>query len=491
MIADASAPPLEPFERRSVIPAGLLSIVLIVAAGGYGFQRDELYYMANGHHPAWGYVDHPPLTPMVGKLSQAIFGDSLRGLRILPALFAGVIIIVAALLCREIGGSRGAQLLAAVATATTSVAFAFGHLLMTPTLDVISWSFFILLLCRLVRTGDQRWWLAIGAVLGIGLMNKFTVLFAIASYGLGLLLTPQRRLLLSWWLVGGALIALVLWAPNLWWQIDHSWPIFDFTRAVADEAGSNRIGLLPLQFLLPGPPVAIGAAVGWWHLVRKPRLQPYRFVALGFLICVVLLFVTGGKPYYSAGAMPALIAAGAIVIHRPGHDRRLSLSGWLALNLIVSALIALPIIPASHIGDTPIGDINADAIEAIGWPVFMDQVEAVVDHIPAEQRATAVIFTGNYGEAGAIDYYGPARGLPPVFSAHNSYADFGMPSGSAGPVVIIGYDDPTQWFDGCTSHGQIHSQYDLDNEENGAPLWLCAAPVRPWADLWPDLRHIS
>jgi 4-amino-4-deoxy-L-arabinose transferase-like glycosyltransferase len=468
-------------------PAGVLLTALLIGAGGYGFQRDELYFIANADHPAWGYVDHPPLTPMIGLVSRTIFGDTLRGSRTLPAVLAALIVVMSALICREMGGSRGAQLLAATATATSAIAMAFGHMVMTPTVDVLAWSTAIWLICRIVRTSDPHWWLAVGAVLGVGLLNKFTILFAIAGYGLALLLTPQRRLLFNPWLLSGAAIALLMWAPNIWWQIDHDWPIFEFTEAIADEAAGNRAGLLPFQILLIGPPIAIGAGVGWWHLARTQG--PYRFVAFGFAIVLVLLMATGGKPYYSAGALPALVAAGAISVHTWCVGHRRTTVTVLAINCAINAGIALPIVPASHLAATPIADVNGDAAEANGWPEFIDQVTTVVQRIPATGRSTTVIFTGNYGEAGAIDRFG--TDLPPVYSGHNSYADFGMPSGSQGPVVVVGYTYPSEWFDGCIAEGEIESPHGIDNEEDGAPLWLCDAPTRPWKEMWPLLRHIS
>lgn len=464
--------------------------VLVTFAGGYGFHRDELYFMANARHPAWGYVDHPPMTPMLGWLSQQLFGDTVRGVRVLPALVAALFVAATVLVCRELGGDARAQRFAAIVTSTTAFTLALGHMLTTPSLDVLWWTLALLVLIRIVRTSDPRWWLVLGTVLGLGLLNKFTVLFAIASYGAALLWQPERVVLRNRWVAGGVLITVLVWSPHLWWQVRHHWPLFEFTRAIADEATDNRLTMLPLQVLLIGPPVFAVAVAGWRRLMSDRAWRPYRFVAVGPVVCIALLLVTGGKPYYSTGAMPAVLAAGSIVI--ADHTTRWTRWGvLLAANLAINAVIGLPVLPVSVVGDSPVAALNPDVLETIGWPQFVDQVAAVADLIPADRRAAAVVMTGNYGEAGALERWGRSRGLPPVYSGHNSYRDFGVPPGSTGPVVVVGWDDPTSLFRGCTREATLHTRFDVDAEEKGRLVWLCDAPVRPWAELWPVLRHVD
>lgn len=464
--------------------------VLVAFAGGYGFHRDELYFMANARHPAWGYVDHPPMTPMLGWLSQQLFGDTVRGLRVLPALVAALFVAATVLVCRELGGDARAQRFAAIVTSTTAFTLALGHMLTTPSLDVLWWTLALLVLIRIVRTSDPRWWLVLGTVLGLGLLNKFTVLFAIASYGAALLWQPERAVLRNRWVAGGVLITVLVWSPHLWWQVRHHWPLFEFTRAIADEATDNRLTMLPLQVLLIGPPVFAVAVAGWRRLMSDRAWRPYRFVAVGPVVCIALLLVTGGKPYYSTGAMPAVLAAGSIVI--ADHTTRWTRWGvLLAANLAINAVIGLPVLPVSVVGDSPVAALNPDVLETIGWPQFVDQVAAVADLIPADRRSGAVVMTGNYGEAGALERWGPSRGLPPVYSGHNSYRDFGVPPGSTGPVVVVGWDDPTSLFRGCTREATLHTRFDVDAEEKARLVWLCDAPVRPWAELWPVLRHVD
>ena len=193
------------------------------------------------------YVDHPPVTPMLGWLSQFLFGDTLFGLRALTAVVAALIVVAGAAVCAEVGGDRSAAMLTAVATATTSTVLAFGHMLTTPTVDVLVWTVSIWLLCRVIRTGDPRWFVLLGVIVGVGLLNKFTVLFAVASFGAALVLLPQRTVLASRWVVVGALVAVILWAPNLWWQARNGWPVLELSAGIADEAAENRIMAVPFQ----------------------------------------------------------------------------------------------------------------------------------------------------------------------------------------------------------------------------------------------------
>ncbi len=467
-----------------------VAVALLATASRYGFHRDELYFMANAEHPAWGYVDHPPLTPMFGRLSQQLFGDSVFGLRVLPALAAAGVVALAAAISREVGGGDGARVLAAWATATTVIVLASGHMLTTPTLDVLAWTAALWVLCRIVRTADVRWFLALGVIAGIGLMNKLTFAFAPAAFGLGLLATPQRRLLANGWAAGGAGAALLIVAPHLWWQVDNGWPIFELSDGISDEAGENRLMMVPFQLLFLGLPVAAAVAVTGYRQLRGRALVPYRFVPIGFLVLLVLLLVTAGKPYYAAGALPALIGLAASDLVGWCRRHRVLVGSLLAVNAAVSVLMALPVLPVERYVDSPVSALNPEPGEMIGWPDFVDQVAALYREVD-DGSGTTVVLTGNYGEAGAIEHYGAARGLPPAYSGHNSYADVRVPPEAQGPVLVVGYGDPRWLLSGCAPIGSIVMPYDVDNEEQGMPVWRCAAPSRPWAELWPDLRHIS
>jgi 4-amino-4-deoxy-L-arabinose transferase-like glycosyltransferase len=319
----------------------MVAIVLLATASRYGFHRDELYFMANAENPAWGYVDHPPLTPMLGWLSQRLLGDSVFALRVLPALVGASVVALAAAICREVGGGDGARILAAWSTATTVVVLAVGHMLTTPTLDVLTWTAALWVLCRIVRTADVRWFLVLGAIAGVGSMNKLTFVFAAAAFGLGLVATPERRLLANGWAAAGTVIAALIVAPHLWWQVDHGWPVLELSAGIADEASENRLLMVPFQLLFVGLPIAAAVAVTSYRQLRGRTLAPYRFVPIGFVVLLVLLLVTAGKPYYAAGALPALIALAASDLIGWCRTHRFLVGALLAVNAAISAVMVL------------------------------------------------------------------------------------------------------------------------------------------------------
>jgi Dolichyl-phosphate-mannose-protein mannosyltransferase len=492
---DSPSTAVPPFARAAVVPAVSVVAVLLLVAARYGFHRDELYFIESVRHPAWGYVDNPALTPAIGWLSRRVFGDSLLGMRVLPAAEVGALVVVVAFVARELGGSARAQVLAAVLTASASFVMAIGHLLTTPTFDVLAASVVALLLVRIDRTGEQRWWLGIGATIGIGLENKYTLVLVVVSLAVGVLATGAWRRFVSRWTLAGAALAVVLWSPQLWWQIDHQWPQISFARALArDQAAENRATLVPFQLLILGPPMAPLLVAALWSLARNPRWRRVRLFVVAYGVLLLALLVTGGKGYYAAGLFAVPIAVGAIIgdewmARRTWHRAVLSVA--IGVNVVVGAVITLPVLP-QRLVDGPIGALNEDAMETIGWPSFVDQVAAVHQTVPDAQRAATVIFTADYGEAGAIDRYGATRGLGRAYSGHNSYADFGEPPGQQGPVLVVGYDDldvDDTWFMGCRLVARVHAIDHIDNEVNGEPLWLCEGPSKPWAALWAELRH--
>lgn len=487
---DNSLSPTAPLSRHVFVCAAFVAAVLLVLAPRYGFHRDELYFMTNAEHPAWGYVDHPPVTPMLGWLSQQLFGDTLFGLRALTAIVAASIVVASAAVCAELGGSRSAAVLTAAATATTSTVLAFGHMLTTPTVDVLAWTVSIWLLCRIIRTKNPKWFVLLGVVVGVGLLNKFTVLLAVASFGGALLLLPERRVLASRWVVVGAVVAVALWVPNLWWQASNGWPVVELSAGIAAEATENRIMAIPFQALFIGPPLAVGVGVGWWRQLRGRALRDTRFIAVGFVILITLLIVTAAKPYYAAGALPALTAVAAVQLIDWSRRHRRLVAGVIAVNGVVTAAIVLPLLPVSAVGNSPGAAVNPEPLEMIGWPTFVDQIATAYEDIDDGEMST-IILTANYGEAAAIDRFGPGRSLPPAYSAHNSYADVRQPAGTAGPVLVVGYRNPGEFLAGCLALDPIIIPYNIDNEEQGAPLWRCDGPQRSWEQLWPQLRHIN
>jgi hypothetical protein len=338
-------------------------------------------------------------------------------------------------------------------------------------------------------------WLAAGCVAGLALLNKSLIVFLVAALGVGLLICGPRRVLRSRWLWGGLAIALAAWSPWLLWQAAHGWPQLEVSASIAQGGSTSsqpRWALLPFQFLLVSPVLAPVWIAGLVALVRSPRLRRFRLFAVAWLVLVLAFLATGGKPYYLAGMFPVLLAAGALEVDAwldrgAIRRRRATLVAAIALSAVVSAVIALPILPVQQVG--PIVGVNPDVGETIGWPDFARTVASVY----RSAHGATVIFTSNYGEAGAIDRYGPELGLPPAYSGHNGFAEWGPPPDLPGDVVVVGLDPLAlrDEFQGCRLAASVADAAGIDNDERGTPIDLCAHPRRPWSLAWSSLRHLG
>ena len=482
-----------------VLPVAAAELVLLVAvANRYGYHRDELYFRVAARHPAWGYDDQPPLTPLIGRLSEWTFGGDPRGLRTLSAVAIAAVVVLVALIARELGAGRVGQLVAAVSAAASGAAMAVGHLLSTTTFDVLGWLAIVFLVVRILGGGDGRQWLLVGVVAGIALENKQTVLLLVASLVSGCLVDRRWDVIRSPWLWAAAVIALALWLPNLIWQAQHGWPQLDLSHKISEEDPvGNRVQLLPLQLLLIGPLLAPLWLGGLWWLVRREDARPYRPLGLAYLVLLVIVLVTGAKPYYTMGLLLALLGAGGVVAERwlrGKRVRQLALGLAVAVSALIAAALTLPFVPAREVHATPIPDVNEDAIETIGWPVFTRTVAGVWRRLPQSERSHAVVFASNYGEAGAIARFGPEFGMPHAYSGHNAFWRFGRPPDGARPIVVVGYHRRASLrriFAGCVLSARIDNGVALDNEEQGAPIWTCPRTVKTWSRLWPQLHSLN
>jgi dolichyl-phosphate-mannose-protein mannosyltransferase len=474
---------------------GIVTLALIAFAGGYGYHRDELYFLVAGRHLAWSYPDQGPLTPLVAHVMDSLSPGSLTVLRIPSALMAGATVLVSGLISHELGGRRRAQLIAAGCTAVASVVLATGHLLSTTTFDLLAWALVTWLFARAIRTGSERLWVVIGLITGIALLNKPLIPFLLVGLGVGLIVVGPRRCLRSRWLWAGLAIAVVIWSPWLLWQNAHGWPQIKVSSSIAHGgSGSSqpRWALIPFQFLLVSPVLSPVWIAGLVALGRRRRLRPFRSFAVAWVVLVVIFLVTGGKPYYVAGMFPVLLGAGAIEVDGwLGRGSKRLRGGLLAVGIVssglVSAVIAFPLLPASDTG--PVIAADSDVGETIGWPDFVREVAGVY----RAAGRPAVIFTSNYGEAGAVDRYGPALGLPQAYSGHNGFGEWGPPPDRAGPVVVVGLDETVlvDHFVGCRLVTRITNAANVDNDEWGEPVDLCAGTDHPWSRIWASLRHLG
>ena len=481
-----------------VVLIGVAVVVALVAtAWGYGYHRDELYFLAAGQHLAWAYPDQGPLVPVLARAMSAIAPGSLIALRLPSAPAAGAIVVFTGLLAGELRGGRRAQRLAAAVAAVAVIVLFTGHLLSTSTFDLLVWSATSWLVVRAVRTGADRLWLLVGAVLGVGLLNNPLPAFLAAGMLAGLMISGPRRLLRNRHVWLGAAIAVALWSPWLLWQGAHGWPQLAVAGSIAAGGSTSSTPwwqVVPFQVLLAGPVLAPIWIAGLVRLFRDPALRPVRFTGWAWVLLAVTFTATGGKPYYLAGLLPLLIGSGAAPLDGwlTGGRRRVRaalLAGAVAISAAAGAVIALPVLPARDAA--PVVAVNPDVGETIGWPDLVAAVARARQQLPA--GASVVIFTANYGEAGAVDRYGPAVGLPPAYSGHNAYGLWGPPPDGGAPVIAVGLPPSVlaAYFRDCAPAERIDNSAGIDNDERGRTISVCAGPRGSWAAIWPALRHLS
>jgi hypothetical protein len=497
---------LERFAARPVllIAAGLFVLEMALSRR-YGFHGDELYFLDAARHLQGGYVDQPILIPLLARASLSLFGVWLPGLRLWAALAVAATVVIAGLLARELGGRRNAQVLAALATATMPAVLSTGGLFETTTLDIMFWAGLALVVARVGRTGDCRYWLLGGLVLGVGLANKHSIGFFAVAIFLGALVSGGSRLVLNRWAAAGVAIAAVLTIPDLWWQAANGWPTIAMTQALNQQNG----GLGNISTWVIGQLLMVNIALAWVWVVgirflwRSDRPLWRALVWAYGLLFVLFALTTGAKSYYLAAGYVYLLAAGAV-----------RLQGWWAAHRVRSWLVAvatalttalilpvvLPILPASDIAG--LLAINAPLGEEVGWPEMVNTVGTVWFSLPPAQRANAVILTFDYSQAGAINELGPPLGLPTAVSAHNTEWFWGPGNPNASTVVAWypgnvdmtsdeAVADLSQYFLHVRVAGTISNSAGLHNQDWGGHVYICTGLKHPWGTMWSTLRHFS
>jgi 4-amino-4-deoxy-L-arabinose transferase-like glycosyltransferase len=463
--------------------------VTMAVADRYGWHRDELYYLASSRHLALGYVDYPPITPLLARIDQAIFPGSVPGLRLLTVLAGAAVIIVAALIARELGGSPLAQALAGLAVLISPMFVGANILFQTVSFDQLVWAIVCWLFVRLLRGADPREWLLLGLVFGIGLETKYTVIGLGIAILVGLLATPERRWLATRWPWLGFSIATLLLLPNITWQVGHHWDSVAYTlnhRGATD----GPIAYWVEQLLLAGPqllPIVVMGVVWLW---RNPRV---RAAAVTVIAVELFFFLAGGKAYYPAPIYPLAYAAGSIwfveaVRHR--WVRRVAVTVAVTVTLVLLP-IGLPILPAKTMADSGIWKARKDFADMYGWPELVQQVTTVYQRLPLADRGSVMILASNYGEAGALDLFG--RGLPRVVSPHLTYYYWAPAQMAPSIVIVVGYsrNDLATLFGDVQQAGTITNAYGLRNEEFGKPIWICRSPLLPLHQAWPRLKSLD
>ena len=509
--AGSGLPSRPAFAASLVLLQAALKLVLHVAVNvrtPYGFHRDELLYLGMGQHLRLWEMDFPPAIGMVAEVSRTLLGDSLTAIRFFPAVFGSGVMVLAALIARELGGGRVAQGLAAFCVLTSPLFLRSANLLQPVVMDQLIWTAALYALVRLCRGYGPGGWLLLGLVLGLGLLTKFSVAFIGLAIVVAVLVSPLRIALLTPWPWIGLASALAIGAPSLVGQIRLGLPVL---AQMADLRASQLERIGPADFLLGqllwGPAVAL-AIVGLYGLLTSPALRPFRAIGWSCVAAFAILVLFQGKPYYAGPLYPALFAAGATHLERvaDGLAGRILQAGTVAILLafgIVTFPLGVPIVPppamagyahalgveaAVRTNTGELGTLPQDYADMLGWEEQVAAVARVYHTLPTDQRKDAVVVAGNYGEAGALDFYGPRYGLPAVVSPAGSYWFFG-PGVRPGKVVItigVPKEDLRRFFDSVATAATVSHAWTVEEERN-LTVNVGTRPRTTLQQLWPSL----
>ena len=482
--------------------AAAVSLLHLLTNGRYGFHRDELQFLSDARHLDWGFVAYPPLTPFLERIGMAVFGLSLVGLRLFSVVSQALAILVTGLMARELGGGRLAQVATALSVALSPLPLFEGTEFQYTTFDYLWWVLIAYFTIRLLKTENPRWWLAIGAAMGLGLLTKYAIAFFIAGILGGVLLTRERRFLGNAWFWGGMALAVAIFLPNLVWQARHGFISLHFLQHIhTRDVGQGRTdGFLRDQFLIR---TNLFAAPLWIAgLLSFLRDRRYRLLAWMYLIPLALFIVAKGRGYYLAAAYPMLMAMGAVAGERwtasLGRLPRRTLEAVFFQGLVVIGLyacaIVLPLASGGWIKDFALRR-NGDLREEIGWDELVKTVAGIRDSLPPDQRANVGVLAGNYGEQGAIEILGPAYHLPTPISGTNSAWLRGYPVPPPSTLIVLGLSSKyaNRTLTGCRVAGHNGNLLGVGNEESHdhPDIFVCGPPRQPWPEFWKKYQDFG
>ncbi len=490
------------------VPALALLFQLVTYAQ-YGYFRDELYYLANGEHLGFGYVEHPPMIGLIAAAVRATLGDSLFAIRFLPAVAAALTAWFAGAIAREFGGARFAQVVAGLATVLAPAFLGIFGVFTMNAFDFLAWAALWWLAARALATGRDRLWLAFGVVAGIALENKISVLFLGFGVAVGLVVSRRWSVLRSRWLWLGAAAAGLLFLPYVLWEVAYGWPTIEFMR---NAIARKNVVLSPASYLaaqvvntLPALPVWV---TGLAFLLFARAARPFRPLGWAYPGALAVMLTTNAKPEYLLPAYSVLFAAGAVAFERvPGHRVGGLVRAAVVVFLVAAGAATAPYAKGLLAEDTfvryaqrlgvqspggerhSLGRLPQHFADMHGWQQLTDDVARVYRSLPAGDRAKACVFAGNYGEAGAIDLFGPRQGLPKAISGHNSYFLWG-PRGCSGEVMIfVGgtREELAEKFASVEAAATFRCT-DCMPYENGKEIWIVRGLKAPIAEAWPGVK---
>ena len=534
--------------------AGAKLLFHLLTAGRYGIFRDELYYLACSEHLAFGYVDQPPLIALIAWVSRHVLGTSLLGLRLLPALAGAALVWLTGRFTRELGGGRFAQALAALAAFAVPIFLVFHHWLTMNAFEPLFWLAAAWCVARAINTGDAKYWLWFGALVGLGMENKYTIIFFAFGIAIGLLLTSNRRFLKNKWIWLGAVLALLIFLPNLFWLVKHDFPFLQLMQNIREsgrDVARGPIAFVADQAMITNPILAPLWVAGLLWLFFGKEGRRYRIFGWAYIVMLVMFIVLKGKNYYLGPAYSLLFAAGAIAFERittrqwqtAGAVSEITLGSlplpaatataefastetagvspamratreklfpyvrgsYVALIILSSAALAplsSPLLsPEAYIRyqkalglelgkseNQPTGPLPQFFADEFGWEDMTREVAKVYYALPADERARTAIFANSYGQAGAIDFFGPKYGLPKAISNHQNYWYWGPRDYSGATVIVLGSDGK-----GDREHFQTvdvvgHTFHPYSRRDEHFPILLCRGLNQDLHTLWPSIK---
>lgn len=488
--------------RNSSVPVSVLLRTLI--NGQYGFHRDELLTYSNALHLDWGYVPYPPMTAFLARIELELFGPSLRGFRFFGAVAQSLMMFFAGLSARELGGSRSAQIVTAIAAGIGGVTLVHGSFYSYTSFDQLFWMLVAYFVILLLKSQNPRWWLAIGASIGFGMTAKYSIAFFTLGLLGALLLTPARRYLKGPWLWCGAGLALLIMLPNTVWQLQHHFASLAYLRSIHQRdiaRGWTDDFLLNQLWKTANPAMLPLWLAGLWYLFRHAEGKRYQMLGWMYVITLVALLAARGRDYYLAPAYPMLIAAGAVwgerwvssLSFRAAAEIRRSVWITLVCATVCASALTLPIAPLNSHWWQVANAVSGNFDSEVGWPDMVETVANIRDFLPPEERAHVGILAGDEGEAGAINLYGRAYGLPPAISGMNTnwYRGYGSPAPQT--VITLGEhrDYLEQNFESCVLAGRATNRYGIVNSTLAGwdEIFVCRHLRRPWPEFWKQFQY--
>ncbi len=495
---------------------------ILAQHAGYGIFRDEMYYLICGRHLAFGYVDQPPMVALQARLTDLLFGfQHMWSLRLISALAGAATVFLTGALVWAMGGSRRAAALAMLGVTVAGVYLGIDSFLSMNSFDPVFWMLCALALVRIAQAGatpgSERvirfWWIVLGLSAGLGLENKDTVVFFLMAMLIALILTPQRRMLASRWFGVAVAIMVALALPNLLWQIHYHWPTLEWLADVSKS--SKDVKLPPLRFLLAQvmmltpwtAPLWVTGVV--WLLVSRAA-RPFRFLGALYLVFLAMMMLLHAKDYYLAPVYPIYFAAGAICWLPPAKEslrrsvRVGAYSVLLAVGFVLTVPFSIPVLPPRQLVAwektmhfTPKDSENHDATvlpqfyaDRFGWHEMVEKTAQIYNALPPDQRAVTGIFTDNYGEASAINLFGPKYGLPVAISGHQSYWLWGPHGYTGQEMILITGDNPADlapYYASCTQEAVLDNPLAMPWEHK--PIYLCRGRKSTYQADWKDFKH--